>query len=387
MPLPQGRSGQLYVKKEAAYGVEETLAAANAMRHINRGSWSDLPFNKENSPEKNPSPGIFTRFARRAELNYSGLQGIIRPGGALNTLPECDPFLEAAFGSKTNVTLATTVSSSPTTTGATVASAGALAVGDAVLLEVTGQANSPFVRVLTGVAGAALTWSPALPAAQTVGDDVKGGITYKFTSLLSISLTIAHYLSNFEQELVGAGVDSFELALDANAEPTFTVGGPGRQLLDASTTPAIQTQPVGFTTVGGNPPSGLIGQAYIDDTLYLIKSLGVSFTNSLEARNNEYGVSLATELNRNGLREVPVTLEAWAETPATLYNKTKAGSLVEILVQTGRTEGNIVAVYMPSVDVQPPEQDDPDENVNWSFSGAAIESAAGANDELKIALL
>ena len=381
MAIPQGRTGKLYLKKEASYGLEEALASANAMRHINVG-FTHNPFQRVNSPEKNPTPGVFTRFDRKPATMLETLVALLRPSGVLNTLPEIDPILEVAFGAKTNVTLATTVSSGPTTTGATVASAGTLAVGDAVRLEVTGQANSPYVRILTAVAGAALTWAPALPAAQTVGDDVHGGLTYKLTTPLALSLTIAHYLTGFKRELLGCGLDSFALALDANAEPQVTVSGPAKDQL----TGTAQAAPAAFTTVGGNPPSGIIGETWINSTLYLMKSLNVSFTNSLNARNTEYGVRLPTELNRNGLREISVSLEAWAETEATLYDLTEAGSFSSVLTQTGRTGGSIVTVWMPKVDFSVPSQTDEDGEIGWGFQGQALESVLGSNDELKVCI-
>ncbi len=383
MAIPQGRTGKIFLKKEAVYGVEETIAATNALRHVNAG-FTHNPFQRENSPEKNPSPGQFTRFDRKPATALGTLVSLLRPSGVLNTLPEIDPILEAGFGVSTNETLATTVASAPTTTGATATSAGTLAVGDAVLLTVTGETSGPYVRFLTAVAGAVLTWAPALPSAQTAGDAIKGGITYKFTSLLAISLTIAHHLSNFSRELLGAGVDSLALAFDANAEPQATASGPAKDQL----TGTAQAEPGAFTTVGGNPPSGIKdGDTYIADTIYLMKTLEISIANSLAVRNTEYGIQLPTEMYRNGIREVTVSLDAWAETEATLYDLTEAGTLASVLNQTGRTEGNIVAVYMPRVDFAPADQDDPDGEVNWSFSGTALESVAGANDELRLAFM
>lgn len=384
MAIPQGRTGKVFLKKEGTYGVEETLAATNALRHVNVG-FTHNPFQRVNSPEKNASPGQFTRFDRKPSTQLSTLVSLLRPSGTLNTLPEIDPILEAGFGSLTNVTLDTTVSASPTptTTGCTVASAGALAAGDAVLITVTGQ-SGPFVRFLTNVATNALTWAPALPAAPSTGDAVKGGVTYKFTSSLAISLTIAHYLSSFKRELLGAGIDSLELAFDANAEPQATASGPARNQLTGTT----QSEPGAFTTVGGNPPSGVKdSETYIDDTVYLMKSLGITVANSLAVRNTEYGVQLPTEMYRNGIREVGVTLDAWAETEATLYDLTEAGTLAALMNQTGKTEGSIVAVRLPRVDFSVPDQDDGDGEVNWSFSGTALESALGANDELSLAFM
>ena len=50
MALEIGRQGQLYLKKEAAYGVSESLAATNALRHINVGFAYD-PFQRVTSTE------------------------------------------------------------------------------------------------------------------------------------------------------------------------------------------------------------------------------------------------------------------------------------------------------------------------------------------------
>ena len=384
MTIPIGRKGQVYLKKEAAYGVEETLAATNALRHIELGFGFD-PFNRVTSPEKKQSPGPANRFDRKKSAELSTLVALLRPSGTLNTLPEIDPLLEAGFGSLTNVTLSTTVSASPapTTTTATVASAGALAVGDAVLIAVTGQSSSPFVRVLTVVAGAALTWAPALPAAPASGDAVKGGITYVLTTDLAVSLTIAHYLSGFKRELLGAGVNQVTLGFDANEEPRMTVSGPAKEQLSGTT----QAQPGAFTTVGGNPPSGLVGELLIGNTSYLFKNLEVSLANGLAVRNSEYGVNGATELYRQGRREITLSLEAFAETEATLYDLAEAGTNVSVLKQTGRTEGSIVGLYLPKVEFKVGETDDPEEEVSWSFSAMALESVDGANDEISLALL
>lgn len=383
MTIPIGRKGQVYLKQEAAYGVEETLAAANALRHIEVGFGFD-PYNRVTSPEKKQSPGAANRFDRKKSAELSTLVALLRPGGALNTVPEIDPLLVAGFGSKTNVTQAATVQAAPapTTTTATVDSAGTLVKGDAILIQVTGQ-SGPFVRVLTNVVGAALTWAPALPGAPSSGDSIKGGLTYKLTTDLAISLTIAHYLSNFKRALLGAGINDVALAFDPNEEPRLTVSGPAKEQLTGTT----QAQPGSFTTVGGNPPSGLVGELLINDTAYLFKKLEVSFSNGLVVRNQEYGVNAATALYRQGRRETKISFEAFAETEATLYDLAESGTNVSLLKQTGKTEGNIVAIYCPRTEFKVPETDDPDEEVSWSFAGMALETVDGANDEISLALM
>ena len=384
MSLKLGRQGQVYLVKESAYGSEECLAAGNALRHIEIGFAVD-PFNRVTSPEKKQSPGPATRFDRKKSAELSTLVALLRPSGTLNTLPEIDPVLEAGFGSLTNVTLSTTVAAAPApaTTGATVVSAGELAEGDAVLIGIAGHPRTPFVRILTDVTGAALTWAPALPAAPSEGDAVKGGITYKLTTDLAVSLCIAHYVTAFRRELLGAGVNELGMVFDGNEEPRVSASGPASEQL----TGTAQDEPGTFSTVGGNPPSGLIGELLIDDATYLFKSLEATISNGLLVRNQEYGVNAPSEIYRSGRREIGISMEAFAETESTLYDLAEAGTNVSLLKQTGKTEGNIIGIYAPKLDFKVPEMDDPDEETSWSFSAVALESADGQNDELTLALM
>ena len=382
MAINIGRLGKLYVKKESAYG--ETLAAhasADALRHINLGFTTD-PFNRVTSPEKKKSPGPVNRFDRRVTAELATLESLLRPSGTLNTLPECDQILEAALGTKTNETLSTTVlaSPAPTTTTCTVASAGSLVKGDAILIS---RSSVLSVRFLTSVVSDALTWAPALPTAPTTGEAVKGCITYTLTGTLAVSLAIAHYLDTFKRALVGVGIDGLELAFDANEEPRFTASGPSKEQFTGAGVPSL---PAAFTTVGNNPPSGLIGDLFVDDTELKFKSFSVTLTNGLVVRNTEYGQAKATELYRNARREIEFSLETFAETEATLYDIAEAGTNPAIFKQTGRTEGNIVALRLPKVEVKVPSTDDPDEEVNWGFTGMALETADDLNDEIGLAL-
>lgn len=381
MAIDQGRTELLWAKLEAAYGTEQALVAANGIRYISMGR-SHQPKNRVDSPEKNASPGRFRRFDRKPSTSGTGLNFNVQPSGTLNTLSEQDPFFEAAFGTKTNRTVATTVASSPTTSGCTVAAVGTLAVGDAVFLEVTGQPLVNYIRVLTSVAGNVLTWAPTLAAAQTVGDDVKGTITYKLSTALALSITALRALpSGKKEELTGWGMDTMNLAFDANNEIQATFGGPAKTLL---TTATAQAAPGSSTFVGTqHPPSGITdGYTMIGNAVYLMKSMSIDLANSLNPRNSEYGVLLPTEMNRNGIRTIDMSLDAFSETEATLKDLSEAGTLVSVLNQTGKTQGNIVAVYMPKVDFAYPDQDDPPGERTWTFPGAAMESAQGDNKEL-----
>lgn len=385
MAIEIGRRGKLYVKTESAYG--ETLSAhasSDAVRHLNLGFTTD-PFNRVTSQEKKATPGHATRFDRKVTAELATLEALVRPSGTLNTLPEASEILEAAFGSKTNVTLSTTIAvgGAGTTTADTLTSGVGLAVGDALLI--THQNGSKYVRFLTAIntgTGVAV-WAPALPSALSDGQAVKGCITYKLTTALAVSLAVAHYLDTFKRALVGVGINSFALTFDANEEPRFTASGPAKEQFTGGGVPTV---PGAFTTVGGNPPSGLVGDLYVNDTELKFKKFTATINNGLTVRNSEYGQSKASELYRNQRRGVDFSLDTWAETEATLYDLSEAGTRPTLMKQTGRTEGNIVALYMPKIEPKVPSTDDPDTEVSWGFSGMALESSDGQNDEVLLAI-
>ena len=391
MAISIGRRGRVYVKQESTYGTFPSLAATDAMRHQNAVHAFD-PFNRVTSTEKKDSPGAVTRFDRKKSASLSSLEALVRPSGTLNTVSEADELLEAALGAKTNITHSSTVQASPAPTASVftigtgdVATAGYV-VGDAILITVTGQ-SGPFVRVISAIATDALTVEPDLPAAPASGDAVKGCITYKLTTGLAISMAIAKFMPSGEDgwAIRGCGIDRLRLAFDEAQEPTLAASGPGMDVLTTGAS-GMPTDPSTFTTVGNNPPSGLTGHLRIDNGAYLFRSAEIEIVNGLAVRNTEYGVNAASELYRRGRREVSVSLDAWAETAATLYALAEAGTNVQLLLQTGLTEGNIVAVYCPKVEFKVPTLDDPDEEVTWSYAGMALETADALNDELALVL-
>src|SRR4051812_32659834 len=98
-----GRQGQLYRVIEGSFGGGFGCAAGDAIRHLNFTPQFD-PKNREHNPEKKTGPGRFARFDRR-ETGAFSLEAFLRASGTLNTVPECDEELTAAFGTKRNVTL------------------------------------------------------------------------------------------------------------------------------------------------------------------------------------------------------------------------------------------------------------------------------------------
>lgn len=386
-----GRIGQAYAKKESTYGTVPSLAASNAFRHKQLTFPNSDVKNKRQIMEKVQTPYQLTsqRTDTRTTAGFN-LQAILRPSGIINTVPELDAFFECGFGTKVNTILATTVASGGVVGGATLTSVTGLVVGDPLLITCPdGKKRARFITALPG--GAAVTWAPDLPAAQNPanGAAVKCGLRYKPSAQLLLSLSIAHYIKNTDgsaglsRALSGGAVEKLGLAFDANDDPMVTISGGGK-LLDATGAPA---QPGGFTMLGSQPPSGIVGEFLLGNTSAKLLKLNVELSNALKLRNESYGYSSAEEVYRSGRAGISVDLQMRAESQTVLYDNAVAGTNVATFLQTGFTEGNIIAIRLPAVEYQVPDTDDPDDEVNFPFKGVALESSDLALDAIQFALL
>jgi hypothetical protein len=382
-----GRLGQMYVVPEVTYGVAPALVATNAFRHLAM----DLAFsprNRQHSLEKKQSPGRVNRFTRRMSGSWNLSQAYMIPSGTLNTLPEADPFFTYGMGQKTNRTLATTFTGTPTITTGTVASAGALAVNDLVLV---GQGTNRWVRLLTAVAGAALTWTPAVPVAPTAGDSLTGGVTYQLATDVPtpMSLFLAWYIGTFGRGGLGAAVDKLKFSFDATKEAEFAASGPLQSVQSSASGPAgaVQAQPGAFTTVGaGNGiPSGIAGQFFYNSAAYIIMSASFDLTNNIKLRNENFGSDRATEAYRAGRRDINVMINARLEDPTQVYADGESTTPRVLALQNGVGSGSVGKIWgivCPNVEFELPNTPDGEEALTWAFKGIALESADSKNDEL-----
>lgn len=103
-----GRSGQVYVVEETAYGVVSTQLPTTALRHLNFAAHYD-PKSLDKSVERHAThPSLLALQTRRAKATW-GLKAQLYPSGTLNTVPEADVLLKNALGgTPSNIVLATT---------------------------------------------------------------------------------------------------------------------------------------------------------------------------------------------------------------------------------------------------------------------------------------
>ena len=382
-----GKRTQYFGGLETSFGVPPTIAATHAIRVINAKLDGD-PKNRVFSPEKKNGPGRYARFDRRETAAFS-LEALLRPSGTLNTLPECSGFLEAAFGAKNNITLATTVNVTTAVGGATLASVTGL-VAKTTGVAITCPDGKVRLRRVTSIASNAVTWAPDLPSGQQPanGAAVKGVNCYYLTAANAKSIWLAEY--NFQAdftaglaELMNGGmVDRLSMSFDAVDEPRFSISGPGK------TRTAAASHPGAFTQVGTNPPSALTSELLIGANAMKYKKVGVEITNGLQLRMDEINATAATEGYRMGDRDISVGFDVDHENgdKTYLYDLAIAGTNAGLFKQTGFTSGKIIALYAPNVEWRAPTVDVGDGPVSLPMKGMAIETVEDANDELVLML-
>jgi hypothetical protein len=386
-----GRTGQLYNAEEASYGTAAALAATDALRHLN----AKLSFNPRNlakSPERHTHPSQAALYTRRQTGDFD-IKAMLYPSGTLNTVPEADRILKNALGGAvSNVILATTVASGAGVSGATLTSGAGLAVGQPVQIGVLGGASpGTYVRWLVTVAGAVVTWAPALPATCAVSDTVKGCTGYTLGTALPKSMEFALYpqapsSGTPARELLGCVLNKLSLMCDSNLEPMIQVSGPAQGFSGSSPNFTPQAQPGGFTTVGAESgvPSGLTGYFQLGSTLYEIEKLQLDVDNAMELNNTALGTNKANAYFRKGKRMVTFKIDAKVSDDKTLWTPSLASSSNAIMLQLGTVSTKMFALYMPlAVITDNPDTPDGDETNDWSFQGQALASAG--NDEFYFA--
>lgn len=400
-----GRTGQLYVGEESAYGVAKApLLVTDAFRHLSQVLHFD-PRTLAKGPERHPDPAQRALYTRRENGTFD-IKGQWYPSGTLNVKPESEVFLKNSLGvagasvvlSATVLTAASTpAEAAPTTTSFAVTDTTGLVANQAFVQIVlsTGASAGTYIRLVTAIAAAngtapkkQITIAPPLPTAPILGDTVKGGITYLPATALPKSLDIAHYpqapsANTPDREQLGCVCNKLSLMFDSNLEPMIQVSGPAQGFAVAA-----QTQPVGFTTVGleGDIPSGLTGAFYYNGTLYQIEKLQLDVDNAMELQNTAFGTAKAGAFFRKGKRAVTLKVDAKVSDDLTMWSPSLAGTANPLFIQVGSAAGKIWGLYVPNaVIMPPPDIGDADETNNWQFLLTALSTAG--NDELAIGLV
>lgn len=328
------------------FGVLTQPLSTDAFRHLELTL--DKKHNSEPSPEKRGTPDRAQSLPRASDTTFDLASCFWEPSGTLGTPSYISKFLKNGFGKRTTPTLATTVASGGSTTGAVLTSATGLVVGDTIVVTLPSGARE-ITRIKTLVT-ATVTFD-ALSAAPANGAAVVSGVNYALTNRHPSSLGVFKYhtAGGFQEAVKGGLVNTMGLMFDGGKEVGLKFGGPGKDWVRTGF-----TQPAAFTTVG-SPASGLVGNFYVDGNSFLVLTCEINADNKSLLRKGEIGTQgLGTGIiNHEDFREITVSVSFYLEDTNLLGKaETKTRAVLRLLI--GDTNGSMVGVVCPNVEFEIP---------------------------------
>jgi hypothetical protein len=250
-----------------------------------------------------------------------------------------------------------------------------------------------FVRAVVNstavLLNAPFTTTPA--AGATIG----GAVTLApATELPSVSIFDYWSPSSAVQRILcGAAVDRMEVKVNGDFhEASFS--GFAQDLLDSSSFDSeaggLQNFPQepGVSAFDYSLVPGHMGQVWLGSSperFYTLTSGTIVVDNDLDARGREFGSSVARAISP-GRRTVTAAFELFSQddsATASLCQAAKQQSPIEVMLQLGEVEGQLLGVYLKSVVPEVPEFDDGDRRLQWKFRPSRAQGTT--DDEIAVA--
>jgi hypothetical protein len=214
------------------------------------------------------------------------------------------------------------------------------------------------------------------------------------TQLPSLSLYDYWDPANAVSRLItGAGVDKFQIDVKGDVHELY-FGGPAADILDScsdvfgvSGSLSFPAEPA-LSAFDYSIVPGELGQVWLGAPLsqvFTLTEAAIEIRNNLLVRNREFGSAYPRAIVP-GPRDVVgnFTLFAQADTNTrSLYAAAKARTPISALLQLGRQQGQIMAVYLPNVVPELPLFDDSEPYLFWEFKNNLAQGVS--NDEAYIA--
>lgn len=355
MTIETGALEQGYVKLETAYNVvpADALAGSDGIRILQLALTGKK--NREPSPEKRGTPDRSQSLPRRESASFNLSEIMWEPSGTLGTISNVGKLIKGGFGSNHVLSLATTIASGSTTTGATLTSAAGIQVGDLIVLTVASGARREVTRIATVPGGGVVTWDPISVAPDVPGAAVVG-ITYNLASLVADSFAVYKYYlgGGFKEAVYGAVVDQIQVMFDGTKEVKLAFSGPGARYGNTAGGATIQAKPATHVTVG-SPAGGMVGNFYVDGNAFLVSMAKATINNQLVLRNKELGTAFASGIGgRANMRDVTVEVTFYLE-DTNLIGKAHSVTKGELRCIVGSTNGSMLLMVIPSVEFEIPD--------------------------------
>lgn len=194
--------------------------------------------------------------------------------------------------------------------------------------------------------------------------------------------------------ITGGTVDALTISLNG-AFHEMNFAGLAANLLDSQ---SFVAGTAGLLTFPNEPTVGVfdysvvpghLGEAWLGVTaqqMFSITQATIQLKNNLVSRNVEFGSVYPSSIAA-GPRDVSVSFSLFADDSSTvkaLYVAAVQRTPISIMFQLGQQQGQMMGVYLPSVELEMPQYDERDPRLIWDFKANTAQGTN--NDELFITL-
>jgi len=299
------------------------------------------------------------------------------------------PFFQAALGAVPELAEPMTVAAVSGPVTFTTQSPHGRTIGSAV-------SDGREIRFVTGTGNAyQLTVNTPFSDALVSGTPLNTTITYRLATQLP-SISIYDYWNPstaLSRIILGAAVDVMKISATGD-QHEFTFAGPAADLVDSVTFSdgnaglnSFPMEPELMPSNSGAVP-GHLGQAWLGGTanrFFTLTEANIQLINSIELRNQEFGFCWPRSTTP-GMRQVNTSFSLFAQDDTqtlALYTAAKQLDTISIMLQMGKQKGQLMGVYLPSVEPVLPAFDDSETRLRWTFQNNL--AGGTSDDELYIA--
>jgi hypothetical protein len=231
-----------------------------------------------------------------------------------------------------------------------------------------------------------------LAAAPAAGSPIGPTVTYvPATELRSVSIFDYWSPTTAVQRIVsGAAVDKMNIEINGDYHE-FSFSGIAQDVIDSSSfsggaSPLVDfpAEPspgsFDFSIVPGNLGEAWLGSAAAQ--FFTITSASIELKNNLDVRMREFGSSLPLAI-APGERTVDATFQLYSQDDSattSLYQAARQQSPITVMFQLGQTAGQLMGVYLKSVNAVVPQFDDSRNRLQWRFQTSRAQGTA--DDEI-----
>jgi hypothetical protein len=264
------------------------------------------------------------------------------------------------------------------------------------LLSGSGVSYAGEVRFVTDIIDAStFVVNAPFSSTPTTGAAFSPTVTYSLATSLP-SLTLYDYwdpITAVSRMITGAAVDTLTVSIDADYHE-FVFSGPACDLLDSS---SFASGSAGLSSFPSEPAlaafdysivPGHLGEAWLGSTpnqFFTLTGAAIEVKNNIDVRNQEFGSSFPRAI-APGLRQVVSNFTLFAQDDAqttALYAAAKQRSPVSAMLQLGKQQGQLIAIYMANVTPEIPNYNDSETRLQWEFKNNLAQGTS--EDEIFIA--